>query len=331
MTYKIIFSIFIGLILLNTAGAFERTNMSFDTPEVGETYNTSEFSNISGPEKDELFDHANNNPVNQKHSSKNWIADRTEDQKGTDSPEENTGEKPEPEKDKDGGSSNTHSDTVVKTERSWSVMNAALSQSSADSNETVYIQGSITGNRKQKLLVFLGEEKISEKGPLNGSFRIPVEASTIDGRELRIESNGRSSTFDLKVNPIEEVDAVNTPGLSSSECASDISHKPFDMEQNHHLNFIGTSAYERIDCFNSSMSANNPFDVVENSQIDGDITQTPDHRDLGGFASSNPYEDVQQITGQFTHSNIDELSRDISTQLERIQKEASSILNSFLN
>lgn len=71
----------------------------------------------------------------------------------------------------------------------WSAINASLTYTSTDNNKTAYIEGSIYGDRKRNITLYIGKEKITEKGPLNGTFRIPVDIKKIGDGEIRLRSS----------------------------------------------------------------------------------------------------------------------------------------------
>lgn len=163
-------------------------------------------------------------------------------------------------------------------------MSATLSRNTVDPNETVFIEGSVRGSQERNISVFLGEEKIKDVGPLNGTFRIPVDADEVDGRELRLESGESMSSFDLEVNPhieLSELEVDGSPALRTSTpvCVNLSASEEVELELYHNQELIGDQAADRRTCFNSSIKeGRNHFQLNANSSDGGTITRTLTYR-----------------------------------------------------
>ena len=320
--HKAIISILTVLMIVTSVGGFEKNDTSLD---IDKPYNTTNFTNISGPD-DEVLEHVNSNPVNQKHSDYNWMVDNQtqvsskEQEKTLDQVESE--ERTEQDIDSD---SNSETTTIVRTDRSWSTMSATLSHNSANPNETVYIEGSIHGDRKRNASVFLGDEKVSEVGPLNGSFRIPVEVSEIDGRELSLQSNGRISTFDLKV--IAENNSSKS--VTEKDCINFPVQERLGFESTHNDSLI-----EKMDvgapCFNPSIPRGSLLFEVGNQINGGAEFKDPEYEIL-----DNPFGNFSHdIDGNWTEGNEDRIVNEgifgeISSDMEQVQRDIEDLLESI--
>lgn len=341
-SFKIIIGISAALILLTGVGA-ETPEMSFEISEIDDEpneeiykpYDTSEFEDITKPE-DELFDHANSHPMNQDYSSMNWLADEAEtenespnegsgtddtSESGAESPDEDDSSNSESENNRDSSSSNGSSDSgtgnKIETKESWSEINASLSHSSADYNDTVYIEGFIEGNEKRRISVFLGSEKISELGPLNDSFRIPIEAKEVKNRELRIESGDTISTFDLEVNsPIDAADP------EFSKCSTESSQEPLGFSMFHNFDLFGIHEETMRPCYDLSGIPGPSLFSSENSSHKGeDIREN--------YVNDSSNQSTNYFTGGFSQRFTGEkLFRDIRARVDRIQQDIAVMFDS---
>ena len=203
----VVTSIFAFLMFVSFTLAMEEPDITFEKPEINagdsidRPHNVSNFGNVSLSEDgvsvqdgSRVLDN-HNFSVEELFENSEKISDQnngTEEDKSEVEKRSNVVES--------SSSSSSSTVTVVDEEKTWSATSASLSHSTADYNDTVYIEGYIEGDRKRNASVFLGEERISDLGPLNGSFRIPIEAREIEGRQLRLETDFRTLDFDIDVN-----------------------------------------------------------------------------------------------------------------------------------
>ena len=323
---KILFGMIAALMLLHGTGSVEH-DTSVDRPEfetgMERPYDTSDFSNISGSEN-EFFNHANSNPANKNYSSMNWMSREEEEEESTPPEKDNETEEGESEEKKSTEDSEERSysyssekDTRVYTDSSWSTMSATLSQNSANPNETVYIQGSITGDQERKVSVLLGEEKITEIGPLNGSFKIPVKASEVEGRELSLEAGGKTSSLNLDVNYPETELKPETPGNCNKSF-----YEPLIFSKGLNLEVVGIQA-DRDPCQNSSNT-----DRISFFNLSTEKGLNSSHTDNESFNSQAQADmGFRKATGMFSQSATEEnILSDVKDRIQSINQEIDEIL-----
>lgn len=314
----LIISIFTALMLLNGAVAIEDSDITLESPDaidsMDKPYNKSDFKNNISESEDEFLNHANSHPINQNYSSINWLVEDEKTQLDEKDEQENeeTSEPDESEEDSGQGSSSSSSSsglgtgTSTSTDRSWLKLSANLSTNSADYNETVYINGEVESNEERKVSVFLGNERISQVGPLNGSFRVPVEASEVNDRELRMKSDYRTMTFDLEVD--SKTDLSELDSEDENNCINASSNRILGFNNHNSLEIFGD--HDSKPCLNSSISS---------------TAYEPDERPDNSSQSIS-----QSFTGMFSQrATGEDLFAEIRDRIDRAQQEIGLMLDSI--
>lgn len=160
-------------------------------------------------------------------------------------------------------------------------------------------EGNIEGDEKRNISVFLGEEQILEKDPLNGEFKIPIDANEVNDRELKLVSNDREIRFSLDVNSPQDSESKD-----SNDCITPSSQGILGVNMPHNEGLIG--ADNSRPCFNSSTD------------------------DLDNPLDSTRQDILQDFTGQFSQRVADnQLFTNIRARMNQIQYEINLIFSSI--